>query len=60
MKGRQVTSRIAQDLTCQWSAYRTQIGVRPDVPNQVALQRKVTVLLPFELPTIVELISGEP
>lgn len=35
-------------------------GADPDLPHQVGLQRKVTVLLPFELATMVECISGEP
>jgi hypothetical protein len=32
----------------------------PDLPHQLALQLKVTVLLPSELSVIVESISGEP
>jgi hypothetical protein len=37
-----------------------QSGRNPDLPHQVALQLKVTVLLPFELTTTVESIAGEP
>jgi hypothetical protein len=49
---------IATEALAHASACKS--GIDPELPNQLALQRKVTVLLPFEFATMVESISGEP